>query len=69
MLCPSHPINLITLIISEINTNMALITLHSSPASGFFSLGPNAFRRTAEVNDNLKAMVITNKPIKAAGTM
>ena len=41
---------------------MALITLHYSPASGFFSfLGPNAFRRTADVNDNLKAMVITKK--------
>jgi len=49
---------------------IALITLLSPPASGFFSfLGPSAFRRTAEVNDNLKAMVITNKPIKAVGTM
>jgi len=49
---------------------MALITLHSFPVSGFFSfLDPNAFRRTAEVNDILKAMVITNKPITAAGTM
>lgn len=49
---------------------IALITLRSSPPSGFFSFfGQNTFRRTAEVNDNLKAMVITNEPIKAAGTM
>jgi len=45
---------------------IALITLLSSPASGFFSLDPNAFRRTAELNDNLKAMVIMNKPINGS---
>jgi hypothetical protein len=49
---------------------MVLITLHSFRASGFFFfLRSNAFGRTAEVNDNLEAMVITNKPIKAAGTV
>jgi hypothetical protein len=49
---------------------MALITSHYFPASSFFSfLGPNAFRRTAGVNDSLKTIVITNKPINAVGKM